>query len=184
MVGGTKTGGRAGAKSSPRSGRTIRILIGTLVVIVAGVISQSPLILESPEWPLPNVALWAAAGWGLTGLALRPMLLLIVFGFAQDIQIGAPIGASIVVNLAAFGAAAYMSQRTERETNDAGGLLYASLAIIVGFIALVLLAMTVSQSSPRLLPLFGDLGVTLLLFLVFFPLFNLPASDDSMFQRR
>lgn len=180
----SKPSSRNASASSPKSGRMIRILIGTLIVIVAGVISQSPLILESPEWPLPNVALWAAAGWGLTGLAVRPMLLLIAFGFAQDIQIGAPIGASIVVNLVAFGASAYLSSRTEREVSDTANLLYALLAIVAGFIALVLLAMTVSQSSPRLLPILGDLGVTTLLFLIFFPFFNLPPSDDGMFQRR
>ena len=178
----SKSGGFS--SGSGKTGRTVRIIIGTLVVIIAGMVQQSPLVMSSPELPWPNVALWAAAGWGLTGLAIRPMLLLIAFGFAQDIQVDAPVGAFIVVNLVAFGASAFLAQRMEREVSDGMGLFYALLAILAGFIAMTLLAVAVTQSSPRLLPILGDLGVTLLLFLVLFPVFNLPSSEDGMFRGR
>ena len=72
----------------------------------------------------------------------------------------------------------------ERDGTDARGLLHAMIAILAGYAVMVFLAMTVNEASPRLLPVMGDLGVTILLFLLVFPVFNLPQDDEHIFMRR
>jgi hypothetical protein len=49
-------------------------------------------------WPF--AALWGAMGWGRVGLALRPMMLLVLFGLMQDIVSNAPLGCFAMINLA------------------------------------------------------------------------------------
>ena len=70
-----------------------KLMLGTLLIILAGTLQQSQLILTGPTIPWPNVALWAAAGWGLSGLAIRKVVLLILFGLVRDVLLNAPLGA-------------------------------------------------------------------------------------------
>lgn len=167
-----------------RSGRSVRILSGLGLVALLGVADQFRLEQGWSNLAWPNAALWAAAGWGLSGLAIRPMLLLVLIGLAQDIVLRAPLGAFVVVNLAAFGTAAFLTRRQDRDGGTARGLLFGFLAILAGFAALTALAVTANEGSPRLPALIADVSVTLIGFVLVFPLFNLPASDEHMFRGR
>ncbi len=179
---GTRRSRRAGGGIMSRG--WFKLLLGTLLVIIAGMLQQTQPVLAGPAIPWPNVALWAAAGWGLSGLAIRKVALLMVFGLVQDILLNAPLGAFVLVNLSALGVSAWLSGRNERDGTDARGLLHAMIAILAGYGVTVFLAMTINEASPRLLPVMGDLGVTILLFLLVFPVFNLPQDDQHIFKRR
>lgn len=170
--------------SGQGSGRGVRILIGLAIITVFGALRQSGWALAGPEIPWPNAALWAAAGWGLGGLAIRPLLLLVVIGLAQDTLSQAPLGSYVVVNLVAFGFSGLLSGRRGSEGGEVRLFLIALGAIAAGFATLAGLAAMTAEATPRLLPLVGSLSVTLLLFIPLFLVFRLMPDETHMFRGR
>jgi hypothetical protein len=168
----------------PGRGRGLRILIGLAIVVLFGAVRQSGWALSGPDMPWPNAALWAAAGWGLGGLAVRPMLLLIVIGLVQDTLSQAPLGSYVTVNLATFGLAALLAGRRESEGREVRQFLIALGSLIVGYGVLAGLAAMTVEATPRLLPLIGSLSVTLLLFIPLFLVFRLMPDEEHMFRGR
>ena len=62
----------------------LRLLVGALVVLVIGMVGLTPKSFFGVPLAWPYVGLIAAVGWGRSGIAFGPMVLLVLFGFAQD----------------------------------------------------------------------------------------------------
>jgi len=86
-----------------RMGPSSRLAVGALLMVAVwwfGLRGAS-LFGIAPPWPM--VTLCAAVGWGRVGLAIRPMLDLVVLGLLQDVSAAAPFGSYAIVGLATYG---------------------------------------------------------------------------------
>lgn len=156
-----------------QSGPNTRLAIGALLIATVGLFGLRPVSLFGVLLAWPHAALWGAAGWGRVGLSLRPMLVLIALGMAQDVAFNAPIGSFVMVNLAVYGASAFLSDQLDVEGDPALFWAVPAMLIGLGFLALWVISSSVADHAVRLSPLMLDLAVTLGLFYVLRGLFNL-----------
>ena len=164
----------AGEKSAwSRARPNTRLLAGAALIALVGLIGLTPKSLFDLDLIWPYAALWGAAGWASAGLSLRPMLILCVFGVAQDISFHSPIGSFMLVNLATYGTAALVSETLDVEADPVKALLVAGLAMAVGFAVMWFMASAAADHAVRLLPVLSVFVVTLFLFVPFARLFRL-----------
>lgn len=152
---------------------TYRMLIGFAVIAAIGLIGQTPKSIFGFQIVWPHAALWAAVGWASVGMSLRPMLLLCVLGLAQDVSFNGPLAVFWLVNLSAYGSAAWLSGTFDVENDPIQRLMVASVSMAVAFLTLWLLASATANHAVRFLPRIQEWLVTLLLFLPIAPLFSL-----------
>ncbi|MBR9833754.1 MAG: hypothetical protein GYB42_00855 [Alphaproteobacteria bacterium] len=150
-----------------------RLAIGAAIVIAIGLAGLTPNVFFDLTLSWPYAALIAAVGWGRSGLGFAPMILLALFGFAQDVTTSAPIGSFALVNFLTFGAASGLSQTFDIERSP--GMNYGlPLALIgVGMVLVWLLASFASGHIVRVIPLISVYLATIFLHMLIGPLFDL-----------
>lgn len=150
-----------------------RLAVGGLIVVMIGVAGLTPNVLFDVTLSWPYAALIAAVGWGRSGLGFGPMILLLGFGFAQDVTASAPIGCFALVNFVTFGASAGLSQTfdIERSPGMNYGLPLALLAF--GMLMVWLLASFAGGHIVRVVPLISAFLATLFLHMLIAPVFDL-----------
>ena len=168
------------ASSWSRTGPTGRLIIGTIIISIVGIFGLMPIKLLGVTITWPYAALWGAAGWGMAGLAFRPMLILAALGLAQDVSFNAPIGSFILVNLVAYGLSASAQGTFDTKRDPILGTLIPVTVIVAGFSVLWLLASTESDHAVRFVPLLMAMFVTLALY---FPLSGLFHLDGAVRKR-
>ncbi len=121
----------------------------------------------------PYAALIAAAGWGRSGLAFGPLILLVCFGLAQDVTSGAPIGCFALVNVLVFGASASLSQTFDMERSPGMNFAVPVLAILLGFALVWMVASLSGGHIARIAPLVGAFLATVFVNVIAGRLFDL-----------
>lgn len=138
-----------------------RLLVGTLIIIIIGLIGQTPKSLFGFEIIWPHAALLGAAGWGLSGHRFTPMVILIFLGFAQDISSVASLGCFVLVNLTTYGLTAFAAESTDAGNDPVLRAIIPAISIAFGFIMLWLVASTTSSQIATVRPLVGAFAMTL-----------------------
>ncbi|MEO0550679.1 MAG: hypothetical protein AAFZ91_12225 [Pseudomonadota bacterium] len=157
------------ANARPR----LRLVVGSILIGLIGLMGLTPNVFFGAALSWPYMALIAAIGWGRAGLGFSPMLVLIAFGFAQDVTASAPLGSFALVNLATYGitAALYQAFDAERSPGVNYGLPLALLFIGMSFVWL--LASLSSNHAVRFSPLLASLLATVFVQMIVAPLFDL-----------
>lgn len=155
------------------AGPTSRLIIGTALVVAIGLLGLTPKTLLGTQLTWPFAAMVAAVGWGRSGLGFRPMFLLILLGFAQDVSADAPLGTFGFINLCAFGLSSLISGVFDRErspfiTTIAPIFLYAA-----GFAIVWLFASFTSGHLVQFSPLVNAFIVTYITHVLIAPIFDL-----------
>jgi len=149
-----------------------RLGLGAVVMICFGLSGLTPDYIFGFEVVWPLMGLVAAAGWGRSGLAFGPLLLLVVFGFAQDIS-QAPWGSHGLANLLTFGFSALVFQTFDADRNPLLKLGLPMLCLTSGVLILWLTASMASGQLARLTSLLAPYLSSLLCLYLMLPLFSL-----------
>lgn len=157
----------------------IRLLIGALLVALIGLAGLTPTYFGvTLSWPF--AAFIAATGWGSGGIAMRPMLLLILFGFAQDVSmIFAPLGAFALINVLVFGISAGLHQTFDTDRSGGIAVIIPLVCITSGFVMLWIIASLTTGAPVRVLPLMLSLFSTLAMYVLIAPVFDLGRRPDE-----
>jgi hypothetical protein len=160
----------------------IRLLVGAVLVAVIGTAGLTPNYFGfTLSWPF--AALIAATGWGAGGLAARPMIMLILFGFAQDVSmIFAPLGVFALLNLAVFGVSAALYQMFDTERSGGAAIIIPVSCLLVGFVLLWVIASLTNGNAVRLEPVFLSFLSTMALYVLIAPVFDLGRRPDERGQ--
>ena len=155
------------------TGPTSRFLIGTLIVAAIGLIGLTPKTLFDTELVWPYASLVAAIGWGRSGLGFRPMVVLVIFGLAQDVSAYAPLGCFGFINLAAYGASSLIARSFDRERNPLISTVAPVVLYAVSFLLVWLFASFSGNHLVQLSPLVNVFVVTYILHILTAPVFDL-----------
>ncbi len=150
-----------------------RLAIGAILVAIIGVMGLTPNVIFGQTLIWPYAGIIAAAGWGRSGLAFAPMVLLVFFGIAQDVTGGAPIGCFALVNILVFGASAGLSQTFDMERSPGMNFAVPVMALAIGFILVWILASLSGGYIARAAPLISAFFATLFAHVVLSGLFDL-----------
>ena len=168
--------GRIWAEAGPTS----RLLAGTLLVIAIGLVGLTPKSVFGTELIWPYAALIAAMGWGRSGLAFRPMIVLMLLGVVQDVTAYAPLGCFGFINLTAFGMSALIHYHFDRDRSPIITTLSPILVYAAGFALVWLFASFNSNHMVQLSPLVSAYAVTYALHIVIAPVFDLGRRAGTM----
>ncbi|MEM9054232.1 MAG: hypothetical protein AAGB16_02805, partial [Pseudomonadota bacterium] len=165
-------------KASP----DLRLVVGTILVIMIGLAGLTPNYFGfTLSWPF--AALIAAIGWGAGGIAARPMIILILFGFAQDVSmIFAPLGVFALLNLAVFGLSAALYQTFDAERSSGAAMVIPLSCLLAGFSLLWVIASLTNGNAVRLEPVFLSFLSTIALYVLIAPVFDLGRRPDERGQ--
>ena len=155
------------------TGPTLRLVLGALVAIVIGLAGLTPKTLFGTELIWPYAAMVAAIGWGRSGLAFRPMAILVLLGIAQDVSADAPLGTFGFINLAAFGLSSFISRVFDRERSPLITTVAPIFIYAAGFGLVWLFASFTSGHIVQVSPLIKAFSVTYILHIVAAPVFDL-----------
>ncbi len=142
------------------------------MVALIGMVGLTPKSFFGVPLAWPYVGLIAAVGWGRSGIAFGPMVLLVLFGFAQDAS-QAPWGSHGLANLLIFGLAALVNQTFDTERTP---FLSFILPVVTLFSGIALVWITASISSGhivRVTPMLTAYFATLVVHMLIAPLFDL-----------
>ena len=117
-----------------QSGPSPRLLFGAAIIAIVGVLGMTPKAFFGIPLAWPFAALWGAMGWGRVGLALRPMVLLVVFGLMQDIVSNAPLGCFAMINLLVYGVSAGIAEQTDGMRDTLVAVVGPVVMLIVAFL--------------------------------------------------
>ena len=120
-----------------------RLIFGAMFVILIGMVGLTPKSLFGLPLAWPYLGLIAAVGWGRSGIGFGPMVLLVLFGFAQDAS-QAPWGSHGLANLLTYGLAAMVTQMADTERSP---LLSFVLPVVTLFVGITLVLLVASISS-------------------------------------
>ena len=134
-------------------GPSLRLFVGFLIVGLVGFFGLTEKSLFGIALPWPHAALWAAVGWGMVGLSLRPMLALVLLGLFQDVAFVAPLGCFVLVNLAVYGMSAAIVDAIDPDTDPVLSWLVPIGLIGIGFIGLWIIASSVADHAVQVWPL-------------------------------
>ncbi len=161
------------SSSWSRTPPSARLAVGAIIIAVVGSLGLTPKSIFGWPLPWPYAAMWGAVGWGASGLSYRPMIVLTLFGFAQDIAFEAPLGCFMLVNLTAYGLSAAAAAAWDVR-GDVGAQAVTPAAVIgAGFAVLWLLASGVADYPVTVAPLAVAYLATLGLYYPFEQLFLL-----------
>lgn len=155
------------------AGPTSRLVVGTLLVAVIGLIGLTPKSVFGTELTWPYAALVAACGWGRSGLGFRPMAILVLLGFAQDVSAYAPLGCFGFINLSAFGLSALVHRSFDRERAPVITTLSPIIIYALAFSLVWLFASFNGNHMVQLTPLVQTFVITYILHIIFAPVFDL-----------
>ena len=152
----------------------LRLLIGALVVPVIGMVGLTPKSFFGVPLAWPYVGLIAAVGWGRSGIAFGPMVLLVLFGFAQDAS-QAPWGSHGLANLLIFGLSAMVHQMFDTERTPFLSFILPVVTLFSGIALIWIVASISSGHIVRVTPLLTAYFATLVVHMLIAPLFDLGA---------
>ena len=155
------------------AGPTSRLIIGTLIVILIGLIGLTPKSLFGRELIWPYASFIAAVGWGRSGLAFRPMALLVLLGLVQDVSAYAPLGCFGFINLSALGMSALIARAFDRERSPFITTISPIVIYAAAFGLVWLFASFNSNHVVQLAPLINVFVVTYILHILIAPVFDL-----------
>ncbi|MEO1474815.1 MAG: hypothetical protein AAFS13_00410 [Pseudomonadota bacterium] len=164
----------AGRKSSwQRTHPSAQLLAGVMAIAVVGLFGLTRKSLLGVELIWPYAALWGAVGWASVGLSLRPMVILVAFGIAQDVSFNAPLGSFVLVNLSAYAVSAALREALDVDSEPVRALFAAAAAMGAGIFVLWVLASSTADQVVQLAPLLTIYAVTLILYVPFAGVFRL-----------
>lgn len=166
------------------AGPTARLLFGAFVIMTIGVLGLTPKTVFGLSIIWPYAALWGAIGWGRVGLSLRPMLLLIAFGLAQDISLNAPLGCFVIVNLSVYGLSTAVADALDTTNDPVLGVVAPTALLLIAFVLVWALASLLQEHPVRVVPLIKTLLITGVGFAVFQKVFNLGRVPGSIMGTR
>ncbi len=117
-----------------------------MIVLLVSFSGLTPKYLFGVELVFPYMGLIAAVGWGRSGLALGPMLFLLLFGFVDDVS-QAPWGSHALVNLMTYGFSAVLFQTFDVDRNPVMSIALPVLCSASGIVLIWILA-TLSLGQP------------------------------------
>ena len=155
------------------AGESSRLAAGTLLVVVIGLIGLTPKSVFGAELTWPYAAMVAACCWGRSGLAFRPMAVLLLLGFAQDVSAYAPLGCFGFINLTMLGLSTLVHRSFDRERAPGITTLSPILIYAVGFFLVWLFASFNSNHIVQATPLVQAYVVTYIFHIITAPAFDL-----------
>ncbi|MEM6410890.1 MAG: hypothetical protein AAF683_05095 [Pseudomonadota bacterium] len=163
-----------GRKSSwQRTNPSAQLLVGVMIIAVVGLFGLTRKSVFEVELVWPYAAMWGAVGWASVGLSLRPMVILVAFGLAQDVSFNAPLGSFVLVNLATYAVSAALRETFDVESDPVRAVFAAGAAMACGTFVLWILASSTADHVVQLLPLLTVYLATLILFIPVAGLFRL-----------
>ncbi|MEM7661074.1 MAG: hypothetical protein AAF292_02400 [Pseudomonadota bacterium] len=155
----------AGRKSSwQRTNSGAQLLVGVILIAVVGLFGLTRKSMFGIELIWPYAAMWGAVGWASVGLSLRPMVILVAFGLAQDVSFNAPLGSFVLVNLSTYALSAALRETFDVDSDPVRALFAAAAAMGCGTFVLWVLASSTADQVVQLVPLLAVYAVTLILF--------------------
>lgn len=149
-----------------------RLIFGAMFVILIGMVGLTPKSLFGLPLAWPYLGLIAAVGWGRSGIGFGPMVLLVLFGFAQDAS-QAPWGSHGLANLLTYGLAAMVTQMADTERSPLLSFVLPVVTLFVGITLVWLVASISSGHVVRVTPMLTAYFATLVVHMVIAPLFDL-----------
>ena len=143
-----------------------------MFVILIGMVGLTPKSLFGLPLAWPYLGLIAAVGWGRSGIGFAPMVLLVLFGFAQDAS-QAPWGSHGLANLLTYGLAAMVTQMADTERSPLLSFVLPVVTLFVGITLVWLVASISSGHVVRVTPMLTAYFATLVVHMVIAPLFDL-----------
>ncbi len=140
-------------------GPTPRLIAGAVIIIIVGLFGMTPQSVYGLVIPWPYAALWGAVGWGRVGLSTRPMLLLVLFGFAQDFGFHTPLGCFAMVNLMIYGLSSAIADNLDVR-DPLVALVGPIMLYFVAFILIWIMASLLGNHIVPMLPLLTPLLFT------------------------
>jgi hypothetical protein len=150
----------------------LRLAIGALIVALVGLAGLTPKALFGVPLTWPYVSLIAAVGWGRSGLAFGPIILLVLFGFAQDAS-QAPWGSHGLANLLTFGLAVVVSQTFDGDRGSGAGFALPLACLFAGVALVWALASIAVGHAVRVTPMLAAYFATVIIYMLMAPLFDL-----------
>ncbi len=149
-----------------------RLLIGAMIVAVIGLVGLTPKSFFGVPLAWPYVGLIAAVGWGRSGIGFGPMVLLVLFGFAQDAS-QAPWGSHGLANLLTYGLSAMVTQIFDAERTPFMGFILPVITLFCGITLVWFVASISSGHMVRVTPMLTAYFATLVVHMLIAPLFEL-----------
>lgn len=159
-----------------------RLIFGAVVISVISLAGLRPPIIFGVTIVWPFAALWGAVGWGQAGLAIRPLMLLIIFGIFHDVAANAPLGCFVLIYLVTYGLSAAAASTFDFLEQP---ILHAITSLILMFFAFFLLwiiASSFTNFPVRIWPLFVRFLMTTITYILLARIFDLGQNARS--QRR
>ena len=161
------------------AGAPTRIVIVSILVGAVGLMGFTPNVLFGTTLSWPYVALIAAIGWGKAGFNFMSMLMLILFGFGQDISTSAPFGCFALINLLTLGGSVLFHQTLKVPSIHAVDHVQSSVLLLLAFIMIWFLASLMTGHIARIVPLFFSFLTTAFLQFLIAPIFNIDLNQDQ-----
>lgn len=155
------------------AGPLARLVFGAFLIMTVGILGLTPKTFFGLSIMWPYAALWGAVGWGRVGLSLRPMILLILFGLAQDITLNAPLGCFVIVNLSVYGLSAAVADSVDLKNDPILSVVAPAVLLLIAFVLVWALASLLQEHPVRFVPLIKSLLITGLGFAVCHKAFDL-----------
>lgn len=149
-----------------------RLLVGALIVLAIGMAGLTPRSFFGVDLAWPYVGLIAAVGWGRSGIGFGPMVLLVLFGFAQDAS-QAPWGSHGLANLLIYGLSAMVHQMFDTERTPFLSFILPVVTLFSGITLVWIVASISSGHIVRVTPLLTAYFATLVVHMLIAPLFDL-----------
>ena len=156
-----------------------RLLVGGLIIALIGLSGLTPHILFGSAIAWPYAALIGAVGWGRSGFGFGPMVLLVVFGLAQDVTASAPIGCFALINLLTYGMSAGLFGTFDTERSPVLADALPVVALTAGFALVWLMASVSGNHAVRAAPILSAGLMTALLQFLILPLYDLGIKHTS-----
>ncbi|MCA8901709.1 MAG: hypothetical protein KDA53_10700 [Hyphomonas sp.] len=156
--------GSSSARRKPslwsKYGPTPRLAFGALLIAIVGAFGLTRNDIFGLSFAWPHAALWGAVGWGRVGLSIRPMLVLIAFGFVQDVIFHAPFGCFEIVNLLTYAGSTAIASQFDVMSEPLIAIVSSALLFAGAFLVLWLLASTLEDHPVRIVPLIAAMMTT------------------------
>ncbi|MEO1785910.1 MAG: hypothetical protein AAFR41_02690 [Pseudomonadota bacterium] len=162
-----------------RTGLTGRLATGLLAIIVFTLVwdALANMVDARIRWPLTGLA--AAAGWARLGLSIRPMLVLMIVGFAFDSVSGAPFGVFPLVFLSTYAVLASTSLLLGSEMDPVTGSILPFLGMGFGVFVLWVFASVIASAPINPIPLLIAWVTSCVFYALFEGLFDLHSFKTS-----